>query len=332
MDPTNTQAMEGCIRCQLYSGQFDDVEEQLEMYQITIGESAEVSYLLSLLAWYKYKDSSQRIEHLKTSIKIQLDLVNSTPLSMNYFSVVNMDSLLQVVRDFLEHCPTEPKREGEELNSNLRIVKELLSVICKLIPGSNEALFFLAKIMYLSADFVTAQAVLNRCMKLDDAFEKGYILLAQIHLANGLSKLASQALEMGLSSNFEVRNFASWHILKARVLKTDGMLEEALKILLEAVTLPGVKDSFSAKNIPMIKSSDILTSTSESISLFLELADTQGKLKLYHEAAKTIEDAIRLFPGPERDRIMMANADLALERGEIDAAIPILASISNDRP
>ncbi|RKO89847.1 tetratricopeptide repeat domain 21B, partial [Blyttiomyces helicus] len=77
--------------------------------------------------------------------------------------------------------------------------------------------------------------------------------------------------------------------------------------------------------------SDTAPTMSERVSLYLELSETHTKLKNMHEAAKVMQDAMMLFAGtPEEDRITIANADLALERGEVDQALAVLSTIKSD--
>ncbi|RKO88575.1 hypothetical protein BDK51DRAFT_26131 [Blyttiomyces helicus] len=245
LDAHNVHAVEGVIRCQLYNGQFDNAEEQLEMFkeiQRAMGKTAEISYLISMLSWYKYADTSKRLRYLREAVEIQLALVNANTLSYEYYVIANPDFLLEIVKDYMEHCPSEAKRDGEEVHPVVRIVQDLLEVICRIVPGSTEATFYLAKIRFLMGDKMAAQVAATSCLRLDSSYSKAHILMAQIHLSNNHHKQAMQSLEMGLSYNFEVRNVPLFHILKARALRLQGSLDEALATLNAALNLPGMKE------------------------------------------------------------------------------------------
>ena len=55
-------------------------------------------------------------------------------------------------------------------------------------------------------------------------------------------------------------------------------------------------------------------------------------ISLQHEAAKVMQDAINDFQGtPEEVRITIANADLALARGDIEGALAMLRNIGPDQ-
>lgn len=56
-------------------------------------------------------------------------------------------------------------------------------------------------------------------------------------------------------------------------------------------------------------------------------------LTLQHEAAKVMQDAINEFSGtPEELRVTIANADLALLRGDTEQALSMLRNITPEQP
>ena len=72
----------------------------------------------------------------------------------------------------------------------------------------------------------------------------------QIHLRNNDFKAANQSLEYGLSYNFQIKNHPTFHLIKSRIAKQQGHLQEALKLLSSAMLLPGVrKPSMKKKKI-----------------------------------------------------------------------------------
>ena len=48
---------------------------------------------------------------------------------------------------------------------------------------------------------------------------------------------AQQSLEVGLSYNFEVRDHPIYHLINAKVMKTNGNMEDAIKTLQVALNL-----------------------------------------------------------------------------------------------
>ena len=57
---------------------------------------------------------------------------------------------------------------------------------------------------------------------------------------------AQQSLEVGLSYNFEVRDHPIYHLINAKVLKTQGKTADAIKTLQTALNLVNRKKQGSA--------------------------------------------------------------------------------------
>ncbi|KAJ3318719.1 Tetratricopeptide repeat protein 21B [Blyttiomyces sp. JEL0837] len=297
--------LHGLIRCYIYKGNFEEAEEQLEFLDAiqSTTMSPETSYLISMMARYRHNNIDKQLKHLREA------------------------------HNFLRKSQLLYERESRLIDGNSQRFYGSLSNGAqkrrRRSPSTtSSALFYMGKVKYLMGDAVAAQTYAASCLKLDAAHSKAHILTAQIHIANNYPKLAIQSLEMGLSYNFEVRHIPLFHILKARAMKQQGNFEEALSILTTAMQMPGLKDS-GAKQIPQIKRSDAIPTLSEKVTLYLELSDTYSKLKRTPEASKVMEDAIRIFQGTsEQHRILIANADLAIERGEIDHALNMLGAKS----
>ena len=66
-------------------------------------------------------------------------------------------------------------------------------------------------------------------------------LFKKINLRNNDFKAAHQSLEYGLSYNFQIKNHPIYHLIRARIFKQQGNIQEALKTLQLAMQLPGVK-------------------------------------------------------------------------------------------
>ncbi|KAI8841329.1 hypothetical protein BC829DRAFT_420632 [Chytridium lagenaria] len=286
----------GLIRCLIYSGDMETAEEQLEFF--------EALHNSGLVAWYKNKNRQKMIQLLKDAFLATKKKISQT--SMN---------------------------SGEEPASILILANEVLEEAIKIMPGSSETLLYQARVKFLLGDMIMAQNIALKCLRIDPSFLKAHILLSEVYLSLGQPKQSIQSLEMGLSYNFEVRQIPIFHILKSKSLKMQGQYEDALQVLKFAMGLPSVRDfSLANARLPQIKPSETSITIHENVTLYLEMADIHSKLKHAHEAAKVIEDAMRLFRGtPEQDRIILANTELLIGAGEIDTALNILSSITSDQ-
>ncbi|KAJ3224194.1 Tetratricopeptide repeat protein 21B [Clydaea vesicula] len=287
-DADDIRSQEGLMHCQLLLGEYEHAEEHLDLFH-----------------------------HMSTNNSAK------ARIRFDYFIAVNPEYIAELLNDLSEFLPSTPRKDGEDIHQIIVLMLELVQLYCKIQPGSCNALYYLAKLKYLSNDQQSSQLHCSDCLKLDPTFLKAHILMAQIHLTNNHSKLATQSLEMGMSYNFEVRNIPMFHIIKAKALKMEGLYEEALNSLNFAISLPGIKESSESR-------SGNNTSLSERVSLYLECVEVHSKLNQTHEAAKIMEDTIRAFSTTEEEgRIIIANADLSIARGEIDLALQILSTITS---
>nr|KAG5695130.1 hypothetical protein BaRGS_017229 [Batillaria attramentaria] len=322
LDETSVAALTGIIRCQLLEDQVDEAAQQIEFLneiQQSLGRSAELAYLSGVLAIKRSKGPEKAIELLNEAIELHFAGLKGLPLGIQYFMLLNPDFLLQVVRNYLQFAPQVPVQTGQTVSPILKRCHQVLDPLTRAVPGLKEGLFLIAKVKYLANDIDSAQSTLQHCLDQDATFSDAHILMAQIHLHQNSFKLANQSLEVGLSYNFEVRDHPVYHLIRARILKKQGDVAEAVKTLKMAMVLPGVKSSSKKGG----KVQEI--SVNDRVSVFLELAEAHRMLDEQHEAAKVMQDAINEFQGtPEEVRIMIANADLSLARGDIEMALGML--------
>lgn len=330
LDETSVLALTGIIRCQLLEDQVDEAAQQIEFLneiQQSLGRSAELAYLSGVLAIKKSKGPEKAMELLNEAIELHFAGLKGLPLGIQYFMLLNPDFLLQVVRHYLQFAPQVPVQTGQAVSPILKRCHQVLDPLTRAVPGLKEGLFLIAKVKYLANDIDSAQSTLQHCLDQDATFSDAHILMAQIHLHQNSFKLANQSLEVGLSYNFEVRDRPLYHLIRARILKKQGDMAEAVKTLKLAMALPGVKTASKKGG----KAQDF--SVNDRVSVFLELAEAHRMLDEQHEAAKVMQDAINEFQGtPEEVRIMIANADLALAREDIEMALGMLRNIQPDQP
>ena len=207
------------------------------------------------------------------------------------------------------------------------------------MPGLLEGLFLLAKVKYLSGETNEAKSVLRRIIDQEATYSDAYILLAQVHTREGNTQAAYDALEQGLSYNFELKSHPLYHLIRARILKREQKYEEACKLLQNTLNLPGVKKrpATETPKTPRTKaeqpSSSVPISIQDRVSVYLELAEIQLLLNRVHEASILLQEATSEFQGTsEESRILLTNVDLAVKRGDINQAIETLLQIKADQP
>ncbi|XP_069503848.1 tetratricopeptide repeat protein 21A isoform X2 [Ambystoma mexicanum] len=330
LDESSVAALTGIIWCQILEGQLDEAEQQLEFLrevQQSVGKSKELSYIEALLASKKEKDEKVVTALLKEVVELHFSAIRGVPLGMEYFEKLSPGFLVDVVKQYLVLCPKQPKSPGQPVSPLLKQALAVLNPVVTVAPAFMEALFFMAQAKYMSGDLEGAQGTLQRCLELDSTSADAHLLMAQIYLSQGNFSECSLSLETGVSHNFKVRDYPLYHLIKARALKMNGDLPEAIKTLKIIMSLPEMRKGESKRG----KGSSI--SISERVSIYLELVEVLRLNGEQHEATKVMQDAIHEFHGtPEEIRITIANSDLALSKGDVETALGMLRNITASQP
>lgn len=332
-EKTSVSALTGIARCQVIEGQLDDAAQQLEFLseiQQSIGKSGELLYLQAVLAGKKGQPQAEVTNLLNDAVDTHFSSLQGLPLGVEYLEKMNPDFLLDIVKEYLALCPSKPPAAGQPPAPQLQHCATLLDTVVKIVPGLLDAVFLLAKVRYQSGDIDAAQSSLNHCLEQCPSHADAHLLLAQIHLLQGNMMLCNQSLELCLSHNFEIRDHPLYHLIKAQAKKKTGELGEAIQTLQMAMSLPGVRRAGSSSKSKHRKTE---LSSADCVSLFLELAEALWLKGEQHEAAKVMQDAINEFSGtPEELRVTIANADLALLRGDTELALSMLRNITPEQP
>lgn len=89
---------------------------------------------------------------------------------------MNAEFILQVLKDFSEHLPSEPRREGDEIHPVITDMKPLSNLMRKIQPNSCEAHHLVAKLHFLANDLSTALTVCSASLNIDPTFLKVYLM------------------------------------------------------------------------------------------------------------------------------------------------------------
>lgn len=120
---------------------------------------------------------------------------------------------------------------------------------------------------------------------MDKSNPEAYLLLARIALDRDRHGAASSSLEEALSHDFTIRQRPIYHIIKARILKGSGDLNEVQKVL------EGAMKQYSGKK----KSTAVHVSLHDRASLYTQLAEVYSELHNATKAQDIIKEAMRIF-------------------------------------
>eukprot|EP01065_Artemidia_motanka_P029688 TRINITY_DN35779_c0_g1_i1.p1 TRINITY_DN35779_c0_g1~~TRINITY_DN35779_c0_g1_i1.p1 ORF type:complete len:1373 (+),score=488.22 TRINITY_DN35779_c0_g1_i1:98-4120(+) len=325
LDEGNIQALNGIIRADLMLGKLDDAEQQLNFLneiQVSMGRTAELCYLFALLKWRKHKDQEASIKFLKEAVDIhQKDCQGRLP-SYDFFEKFNPHFLLQIIREYLQHCPTEPVSPTDPPSTVTQLTRKPLELLREHVPGSLEGMLLLARIDFIQNDLERAQASINHAIRTDTTFAEAHLLAAQIAYHQECFPQAQQALEQAMAE-FEVRELPQFSLLKARLAAEQGHYEEAQKDLTSALGL--TKQIAQGKRYRPLNVQD-------HVAIYLELAQVHLKQRQVQEAEAVINEAMHQFrTTKEEGRVVIAQAMIVAKK-DVDSALGKLRSIPRDSP
>ena len=124
----------------------------------------------------------------------------------------------------------------------------------------------------------TAHQLLQRCLDRAPNSIPSLLMMAQINLYQGNPKLSMQSLEQALSRHFEVQSYPLYHLVRARVVRAQENMAQAVASLKTAMSL---LTSSSKKQSPSLSSSSSLLpplTLGEKLDVYLELASAYTKM------------------------------------------------------
>ncbi|XP_006161408.1 tetratricopeptide repeat protein 21A [Tupaia chinensis] len=330
LDENSVAVLTGVIWCQILQGHLEEAANQLEFLrevQQSLGKSKVLVFLQALLASKKHKGEQEATALLTEAVELHFSHMQGLALGCEYFEKLDPLFLVLIAKEYLFFCPKQPRLPGQVVSPLLKQVAVILNPVVKALPALISPLYVMAQVKYLSGELENAQSTLQRCLELDPTFVDAHLLMAQIYLAQGNFAMCSHCLELGVSHNFQVRDHPLYHFIKARALSKSGDYAEAIKTLQMITKVPTLKTEGGKKSRrPSLQ-------PSERVSVLLELADALRLNGELHEATKVVQDAINEFGGtPEETRLTLANADLALSKGNADLALSVLRGVSPKQP
>ncbi|RHY26925.1 hypothetical protein DYB32_007158 [Aphanomyces invadans] len=345
LDESNESALHGLIYCQIKLGQVDDAAQQMEFLSViqeSIGNaSADFVLLQAMLSWHKDGDRVKQVKYLQSAVQCHMDklkdVVQTGDLSTyDMMSMLNPQFLVEIATEFI-------KLDG--LDDSKSMASRGVSILEKLVnksPGFIEIQFILANTKFCSNDFDDAYRICNAILKMNPVHSHAHLLVARICLEREHFKAASSSLDQALSHDFSVRQSPSFHIIKAKLMENDGNLKEALAILQNAMKATTSSSSSTATNASKGGKRSSATTAAppatdmtlfDKASIYIQMATVQAQLNNVGEATRLVKEALQVFKydaGTTQEvRVLVANSELAIKRGDFDNAIVMLNNLTD---
>eukprot|EP00397_Hematodinium_sp_SG-2012_P003040 GEMP01003048.1.p1 GENE.GEMP01003048.1~~GEMP01003048.1.p1 ORF type:complete len:1354 (+),score=364.56 GEMP01003048.1:31-4062(+) len=315
-DESDVRALYGLILCRIEEGHLDDAAEQLEFLQeihVSVGKSAELTYLSSLISLRKRQAVEQALALLSETLTLHITSFKPA-VGFDFFIRLNADFLFNVAQEYLRHY-----RMNLEKQNYLARAIQVLETLGRFVPGFLDAQVVLAESKVTMGDNDAALRILLECLRLDSQYSAAYVQLARIYLSQGQSSVAFQYLEQGSAQDFKLRSQPLYHLVRAKMLTTGGDIKGAEHVLEDSLALPGVK-SIDAKGGKAVALAD-------RSAIFIDLVSSYIKSDKLNQATILIQHAMKEFQkSTEEVKILCVNAELSVKKGEIDQALALLRS------
>jgi len=348
LDESNEMALHGMIYCQIKLGQLEDASQQMEFLSViqeSIGASASFAFLQALLSWEKDRDRAKQVKQLQQAMQIHMDRLRETIQGPNVsthdtMSLLNPIFLVDVATEFLQG---DTPQQGGPTDPSSDAVTKGMGILEKLVnksPGFLRAQFVLAQAHFDCQRLDDAYHASNLILKMEPGHSKAHLMQARVSLEREHFRAASACLDQALSYDFSVRQSLSYYIIKARILENSGDVRDALQTLQTAMKMTqntGSASTTGGSNRRQKQPAESANAGSVSLfdkaSVYIHMAQVLSQLNDISEATKTVREALDVFRGTSQEvRVLVANSELAIKRGDYDAAIAMLSSVPVGSP
>ena len=337
IDESSLAALTGLAHCQLLETSLSakELARQQVDFLMELQSHTPCAEILLMSAKLSFSHSTKALQKLDAAATILIKNCEGHPYGYEYLKRLNPDLCLEIVNEHLLHSPGNTLIDLEkslDLNTKLGLNNPelcnkpcltILEKVTEAYPGFGSALLLLAKIKMQNGDFEGALTTLKKLLDfVDPTNATAHLLMSQILVQKGQYQLASQTLEVGLSYNFKVRDNPIYHMILGIVAKENGDLESCIQNFQTAMTFAGMSpNDQSTMHTPI--------SISEKATLYTELIFAYIKMRTFGEALSLIEEAgIKLKGTAEEGKLIIANAELCLEMGDVDKAVNFLLKVS----
>lgn len=340
VDDSSLGSLCGLTLCQMAeSPSSEQVMQQIEFLNEIQG-TAKNPLLLYMSSRTIADNPDKSIALLIQACEVQFKNLKTLPFGIDYLRHFDPDFLLQIIKELLQFSPIQSTVtvtvgqtiSKETLHISLKHSLNILEAIVKACPGLVQAVYQLAKVEYLCGEISSSAVTLQKILQeINPTYTTdAHLLIAQIHIQQEHYQRASQSLEICLSHNFHVRDNPMYHLLNGIIKKSQAQYEEALKNFNTAMSISGLnKQSPNKMGIDNVNSLIL----ADRVTLYLNMIEVYILTGQHVEASKLMDTAFTEFSNtPEEGRLIIANADLALQQANISKVLDMLTGIQPGQP
>uniref|UniRef100_A0A0R3RUA2 Tetratricopeptide repeat protein 21B n=1 Tax=Elaeophora elaphi TaxID=1147741 RepID=A0A0R3RUA2_9BILA len=323
----NEQILMGVAQCFIAKGQIDDAITQMEFVKASHPNTCQTSqfiYLMAVLDKEQHKPFEQFLQKMQNAVDVHISALQSVVFGVEYLTILDPNLLIDMALQLYEFAPLTPTNSA---NVVLKQIDRILTLIRDHCPALLTAIYLLAKAKYLSMDFAEAERLLDGCTDKNDTPPEAHLLMAQIHLQKNNYDAAGKCLDIGLSNNFKVREHPLYHLIRAKLQKNSKQIAASVQTLQKATELPSFKASQSKKR------EKLEVVDADRIAIYLELMDSYQQLGQLAEVDAVMKEAHERWASKtEQQQFVLMEANLKLQRKDINSALEVLGSVLPTEP
>jgi tetratricopeptide (TPR) repeat protein len=207
---------------------------------------------------------------------------------------------------------------------------DLLKRILKIVPGCISAYVHIARCLSCTQNFDQASRALRKCLQLQPHCSPALLALGRVETMRLNPLAADRALEQAVSADFGIRHLPMYKLIMAIIRAQQNRSEEAIAETETLLTVQEVTHPH-ASNIGGSNIDSLTISDDDRVSVFVVHAQLLSRLRRLKEAHKVLQDAKVIFAGtPQQLQVLVASAQLAVDRGDHESAIRTLDKITPD--
>eukprot|EP01041_Mallomonas_annulata_P001871 gene1871-3629_t len=351
-------AIEGMVICQIYEGQMDDAEAQIELILAMHSEedlSPEFKYLQAVIALRSRRDLREHERHLDDS-KILTDrkydqLTAGWVEPLQEMVHQNPDFLLQLAVSYLAHLESplplaltgnsgganaianEEHRPITDVPTAIQSAITILQKIQRQYPGFLIPYIELSRCQMSLGKYEEASRTLRSVLQMQPSCAPALVMLAKLEVSRSNTTAADRALEQAVSFDFSVRSVPLFRLVQLTIRSLQGRSEDATSAAENLMALDEVKSPGPEEGPGRMHTDSMRLTDDDRVIAFITFAAQLSKSKRLKEADKILSEAKVMFAGsPQEVQILVASSQLAVERKDFDRAIRMLDKINPDSP
>ena len=205
---------------------------------------------------------------------------------------------------------------------------DLFQRILKAAPGMVTAYVQSAKCLAASNNHESATRALRKCLQLQPHCAPALLAVARVESMRLDSTAADRALEQAVSADFNIRHRPLFKLIQAIVRAQQNRTDDAMRLTSELIISPEVSHA-SAGAISGNSIDTLSLSDEDRVAVYVVHAHLLSRQRRLKEAHKSLGEAKVIFAGtPQALQVLVASAQLAVDRGDYESAVRMLDKVS----